>query len=179
MQMNRWSYRADFVVYPLLIAAALALALRHPRPGPSLSCLVALAAGWLAWTAIEYTLHRWVLHRLPPFRRWHEAHHASPTAYIGTPTWLSGALFVAAWAALAAALPRATAAGLAAGSMIGYLVYAAIHDAVHHRRAAGGSWLHRAKLRHALHHRAGVHGPYGVSTLAWDHVFGTLPPRAG
>jgi len=177
MQMNKWSYRADFAVYPLLIASALALALQPPRTGEPAHCLAALAAGWLAWTGIEYALHRWVLHRVPPFRRWHAAHHASPAAYIGTPTWLSAALFLAAWAGLTLALPRAAAAGVAAGAMIGYLVYAAIHDAVHHRRAAAGSWLHRAKLRHALHHRAGVHGPYGVSTLAWDHLFGTVPPR--
>lgn len=102
MQLNKSSCRADFAVYPMLIARALVPALRHAGPGQARSCIVALLAGWLAWTGIEYALHRWVLHRLPPFKRLHEAHHARPTAYIGTPTWPSAALFLAAWAALAA-----------------------------------------------------------------------------
>lgn len=171
VHLTKWSYRADFAAYPVLIASALVLAL--PHAGQAASALTALAVGWAAWTGIEYSLHRWVLHRVPPFKRMHDEHHARPAEFIGTPTWFSVMLFLAAWAALAAELPHPTAAGAAAGLMAGYLCYTLIHDAVHHRRAAPGTWLYRAKRRHALHHRPGAHGHYGVSTGFWDRVFGT------
>jgi sterol desaturase/sphingolipid hydroxylase (fatty acid hydroxylase superfamily) len=173
MQLSKWSYRADFAVYPLLVGAAGMQALAHAGRTQIEAGIVAGLAGLFAWTAIEYGLHRWVLHRIEPFKRMHDAHHASPSAFIGTPTWFSAALFLAAWAVLAAELPRSVAAGLAAGLMLGYLAYTLIHDAVHHRRARPGSWLQRAKLRHALHHRPGSQSNFGVSTGLWDRVMGT------
>lgn len=185
MQLSKWSYRADFVLYPLLVGAAGIQTVAHASRTQIESGIAAAVAGWLAWTALEYGLHRWVLHQVQPFKRMHEAHHTNPTAYIGTPAWLSAALFLAAWAALAAELSRPVAAGLAAGSMMGYLVYTAVHDAVHHRRAGPRSWLHRAKLRHALHHRPGAWSNYGVSTALWDRLAGTAttvrgqPPAEG
>jgi sterol desaturase/sphingolipid hydroxylase (fatty acid hydroxylase superfamily) len=173
MHLSKWSYRADFAVYPVLVALSAGLALAHATRREGEAALAACVAGVVLWTAIEYALHRWVLHRLPPFKRLHDAHHANPSAFVGTPTWLSAPLFLGAWAALAAELSRSVAGGLAAGLMLGYLVYAAIHDAVHHRRARPGSWLHCAKLRHALHHRPASPLNFGVSTSLWDKVMGT------
>lgn len=173
MQLSKWSYRADFVFYPLLVGAAGAQAMAHASRTQIEAGIAAAFAGAFAWTAIEYALHRWLLHRVQPFKRMHDAHHANPGAFIGTPTWLSAALFLGVWAALAAGLPRPVAAGLSAGLMLGYLAYTAVHDAVHHRRARPGSWLQRAKLRHALHHRPGSRSNFGVSTGLWDRVAGT------
>ena len=173
MQLNKWSYRADFVVYPLMVGVAVSLSLTHATRVQAEAGLGAILAGWFCWTGIEYLLHRWVLHRLQPFRRLHDAHHASPSAFIGTPTWLSALLFLGVWAALAAKLPHALAAGFAGGLMLGYLLYALVHDAVHHRRAEPGSWLYPAKLRHARHHRLGAHTDFGVSTAVWDRAFAT------
>jgi sterol desaturase/sphingolipid hydroxylase (fatty acid hydroxylase superfamily) len=57
------------------------------------------------WTLLEYLLHRFVLHRIPTFARMHAVHHASPRAFVGTPTWVSLltlwiAIFVPAWRTL-------------------------------------------------------------------------------
>ena len=173
MQLSRWSYRADFVVYPLLVALAVWLPWAHATRLQAQAGVAAMAFGWLCWTGIEYSLHRWLLHRVQPFKRLHDAHHASPSACIGTPTWLSAPLFLGVWAALAAELPHALAAGFAGGLMLGYLLYALVHDAVHHRRAKPGSWLHNAKLRHARHHRPSARTDFGVSTGVWDRGFAT------
>lgn len=173
MQLSKWSYRADFVVYPLMVGAAGMQSLAHAGRTQIEMGIGAACVGLFAWTALEYGLHRWVLHRVQPFKRMHEAHHANPAAFIGTPTWFSAALFLAAWAALAAELSRSVAAGLAAGLMLGYLVYTLVHDAAHHRRARPGSWLQRAKLRHALHHRPGSRSNFGVSTGLWDKMMGS------
>lgn len=173
MRLTNWGYHADFVVYPVLIAACAAATFwRAPARAVGQS-MAAVAIGLIAWTALEYALHRWLLHRVPPFNRLHAMHHAHPGALIGTPAWLSAPLFLALWAALALAAPPPVAGGLATGLMIGYLVYAAVHDAVHHRRARPGSWLYHAKLRHARHHRAGSGSEFGVSSGVWDALLRT------
>lgn len=178
MQMNKWSYRADFAVYPLLAGVALTLAFADVTRARSATSAGAVVAGVLLWTFVEYLLHRWVLHHWEPFKRLHDAHHAHPSAFIGTPTWVSVGLFLVLWAALAAELPRAIAAGLIGGLMLGYLVYVILHDVLHHSRVGPASWLHRAKLRHARHHRPGGCTDFGVSTGVWDVFFGTTAPSA-
>ncbi len=176
MQMNKWSYRADFAVYPLLVGVALILAFSHVMRARSVISVAAVLVGAGLWTVLEYLLHRWVLHQWPPFKKLHDAHHAHPSEFIGTPTWVSVGLFLALWAALSTALPRPLAAALIGGLMFGYLVYAILHDVLHHVRVRPTGWLHRAKLRHARHHRPGACTDFGVSTNLWDVVFGTADP---
>ena len=173
MRLSSWGYHADFFVYPALIAASASWALWHQPAHATGHWFEAVGLGLLAWTAIEYVLHRWVLHRVPPFNRLHGMHHAHPGALIGTPTWLSTSLFLTLWAALGHEASAPVAGGLATGLMTGYLAYALVHDAVHHRRARPRSWLYRAKLRHARHHRTGSNSDFGVSTGFWDGVLRT------
>lgn len=170
MRLSTWGYRADFFVYPALIVACATVTLWHAPQRAVEASIAAGGVGLITWTALEYALHRWLLHRVPPFSRLHALHHAHPAVMIGTPTWLSAPLFLALWAALAAESPHAVAGGLSAGLMLGYLAYTALHDALHHRQARPGSWLHRAKLRHARHHRAGARTNFGVSTGLWDRI---------
>lgn len=182
MRLSTWGYHADFVAYPLLIAALMARSLRPATPRDQACGLFAALAGLLAWTAVEYVLHRWVLHRMPGLRVLHAMHHRHPGALIGTPTWVSAPLFMALWAVLGWIMPASVAAGAAAGLMAGYLVYVTVHDAVHHRAARVGSWLHRSKVRHALHHQPGAQRNFGVSTGFWDCVAGSAeaaPPVRG
>jgi sterol desaturase/sphingolipid hydroxylase (fatty acid hydroxylase superfamily) len=177
MRLSKWGYQADFIVYPVLIAGVALRSLWSAPPPRGAAWLAAAALGLLAWTLLEYTLHRWVLHGVPPFRQLHAQHHEHQGALIGTPTWVSAPLFLGLWAAIAHAAGDATAGGAAAGLMTGYLIYAFIHDAVHHRAARPGSWLFRAKTRHALHHRPGAHCNFGVSSGAWDAVLRTAADR--
>jgi len=176
MQLSKWGFQADFVVYPLLILTVTLKGLWHTATPGAEHWLAAAFAGVLGWTLVEYAMHRWVLHRLQPFKRLHAMHHARPTALIGTPTWLSATLFAALWAVLGREVSVPTAAGLVAGLMTGYLAYVSLHFALHHRRTSPGSWLRRTKLRHARHHRPGSATDYGVSTGFWDRLFGTAPP---
>ena len=176
MHLSKRSYYADFVVYPVLIATACLWSLWQIAPHAAERWFAAVCVGMLFWTMIEYVLHRWVLHRMPPFSRLHAMHHEHPTALIGTPTWVSASLFLGLWASLAYGLSVTTAGGLIGGMMTGYLVYVIIHDAVHHRLTRPGSWLHMAKRRHARHHSAGSASNFGVSTSIWDSVLDTSVP---
>jgi sterol desaturase/sphingolipid hydroxylase (fatty acid hydroxylase superfamily) len=173
LEQGRAWVRADFAFYGLLVLALAAAALLGTPRDEWAAALGWTAAGIAAWTLAEYGLHRYVLHGVQPFRRWHELHHARPRALIATPTLLTAALFLVfvflpawwlapAWRAYAATL----------GVMVGYLAYIGTHHAVHQAHGQG-AWLKRQRRWHALHHRQGAQACYGVSVRLWDHVFGS------
>jgi cyclopropane-fatty-acyl-phospholipid synthase len=184
------AYRVDFALYGL-ISVTMASVLLVASPAGSAAQLAAWAlGGLLAWSPAEYLLHRFVLHGLPPFQRWHDEHHRRPTALIGSPTLFSISLFATlvalpAWWLLGAW----PACALTFGLLTGYLAYGLTHHATHHAVAGlsrHNAWLARRRRWHALHHQAhratpgqAPAGPrvqaghYGVSSALWDHVFGT------
>lgn len=172
LEHSRAGYWVDFVIYGGTVAVGLPWLLVQ-APGAQRLFLVALAlTGFVAWSLLEYLLHRFVLHGLRPFRDWHALHHARPTSLVASPTVVTMALFLllfwgpAAWAAgfLAA---NALTLGLVAG-------YGVLHHALHHW-AARGAWLRRQKRWHARHHHAGADGRicFGVTGRFWDRIFGS------
>jgi cyclopropane-fatty-acyl-phospholipid synthase len=170
------AYRADFVLYALAVAA-LAVCVAVETPTHHLPA----AAGWVvaglaAWTALEYGLHRFVLHGLQPFARWHAEHHRRPMALIGSPTLVTALLFLVLVFLPALALAGTwRASALTLGVVGGYLVYAVTHHAVHHWRARF-AWLQRRKRWHALHHHAFEQPAcFGVTNAFWDRHFGSMP----
>ena len=174
LEHSRTAHRADLALYGI-IEVALATSLAAGAPHEMLAELAALAmAGLASWTAIEYAMHRFLLHGVQPFKSWHEEHHQRPNAIIFTPTILSLAwqfvlIFIPAY--LAGGPWRASA--LTFGVLAGYLSYTITHHAVHHWRA-DNHWLKQRKRWHALHHhRTDQPGCYGVTTAFWDHVFGS------
>ncbi len=178
---SRTAYYTDFVIYGAAVGAMLIFVALHGAVGQR-ALLAALAlGGFAAWSLLEYGLHRFVLHGLAPFNRWHAAHHAQPMARISTPTVVSAGLIgllvlAPAWWALGSAAGTALTLGVTAG----YFVYAVTHHAVHHWRSGssvGSRWLQQRKVWHAVHHlkqASGVQpGRYGVSLSLWDSVFKT------
>lgn len=167
-------YFADFVLYPLAIAAGTALLVLRPSGGPAWILPLAAVLGFLAWSLVEYAMHRFVFHGLQPFKRWHEEHHQRPGALIGSSTPVSMAAFaiLVFWPLSAAAGPQAALAATL-GMSAGYLLYVVVHHASHHWKASEGSWMRARKRDHARHHRPGAEGWYGVTTPFWDHVFRT------
>jgi sterol desaturase/sphingolipid hydroxylase (fatty acid hydroxylase superfamily) len=183
LEHSKLVYKADFAFYTLAISALTAyltlFSVSNDLSG-NILLMFTSALGLFSWSLIEYLLHRFVLHGVQPFKRWHLEHHARPTALIGAPTLLSSGLifsfvFLPAWALMS----LQNAAALTLGILVGYLAYGAVHHGVHHWRASS-LWLKKRKLWHALHHHpsnAQTPGRYGVTTSLWDHVFGTLNPR--
>ena len=185
LEHGQTAYRADFALYGAAVVLLALLLLRSP-PGTMLGELACVLSGAIAWTLIEYGLHRFVLHGLQPFKAWHAAHHRRPTALIGLPTLLSATLFASlvfapAWGASNLWL----ASGLTLGVLIGYLAYAITHHATHHALVGRGAafaswlgpWLGRRRRWHALHHRHLDHPVcFGVTSAFWDHLFGSRHP---
>lgn len=179
MEQSKTAYRADFALYGLaVVALATTLGLTAPRAA-ALEALGLSLLGLTAWTLMEYGLHRFVLHGLQPFRRWHAEHHRRPTALIGASTLLSATLFT-----VLVFLPTLAwggpwrACALTLGVAAGYLIYTITHHATHHVEAGNG-WLQRRRRWHLQHHQGERTSRYGVTSSLWDHAFGSAGwPRA-
>ena len=173
-EYSKAAYRADFACYGAA-TAALATFLIIASPGQQRLPVLAWALlGLTGWTFIEYALHRYLLHGLKPFSRWHAEHHRRPTALIGTPTVLSGALIaglVYLPALLLGGLWRAC--GVTLGVLMGYLAYSITHHAIRHWHGESG-WLKWRRRWHRLHHSSvEPPGRYGVTSELWDLAFDT------
>ena len=173
MEHSKVWYFADFAIYIVVIVVGIALLLAFVPPREWLDIALFFVGGLIGWSLVVYALHRFILHGLKPFSRWHAEHHDRPRAYIVTPTVFSAAM-IAAFIYLPAleifALWHATA--LTLGMVTGYLGFAWIHHALHHWRA-DSAWLKNRKRLHAIHHHDPRAGHYGVTTSFWDVVFRT------
>ena len=165
MKMSKFGYFSEFLLFPPLVLAATLLAFRSAIPPQPVIWAIVYGAGLVGWTLIEYLLHRLLFHHAPILSQIHERHHHSPQDLIGTPAWASmmiGLIAVAipSWAALGFDLGTAATAGL----VTVYLWYVFVHYATHHWRPRHGSYLYRARLRHARHHHLSNSGNFGVTT---------------
>jgi sterol desaturase/sphingolipid hydroxylase (fatty acid hydroxylase superfamily) len=179
LEHSKVAYRADFAVYGLAVVLLAAFALLAGPPDERYDMAGLALLGLASWTAIEYALHRFVLHGVQPFSRWHAEHHQRPRALICTPTVFS-AMLIATLVFLPALLLGNLwrACGLTLGVLVGYLAYTVTHHATHHWRA-DSAWLKERKRWHALHHHpVEREACFGVTTGFWDRVFGTTHVRA-
>jgi sterol desaturase/sphingolipid hydroxylase (fatty acid hydroxylase superfamily) len=144
-------------------------------------------SGWLAWSLVEYLLHRFIFHmdaetpkqRLRAFLM-HGYHHQYPNdkmRLVAPPlmSWPLGLVLavITRWM-LGAASWLPPYAGLATG----YLAYDYLHYYAHHFRPRRGlgKWLRKY---HMLHHHTDRKSRFGVSSPLWDIVFNTYAPVRG
>jgi sterol desaturase/sphingolipid hydroxylase (fatty acid hydroxylase superfamily) len=171
------AYYADFVIYPIVVVALSAAYFTFAYDGHPLVWLVAALIGAALWTLVEYIIHRFILHHFVYFRDLHAEHHLTPKELIDTPILISfsfllvGVLLPPWWL-----FGFGPAAGFTAGMTLGYLTYATMHHAMHHWQIPHDTYLYRAKRWHAQHHASNDEGNYGVSSIFWDYVFGTILP---
>ncbi len=175
MRMSKLGYFSEFLLFPPLILAATVFGFRGSMPPQPVVWAIVYCAGLVGWTLIEYVLHRALFHHAPILARIHEQHHHFPQELIGTPAWAS--VFIGL---IAVAVPSVAILGfdlgtaVTAGMVTGYLWYVFVHYASHHWRPRRGTYLYRARLRHARHHHLSQAGNFGVTTDLWDRVFGTV-----
>jgi sterol desaturase/sphingolipid hydroxylase (fatty acid hydroxylase superfamily) len=112
---------------------------------------------------------------MPVFSPMHATHHAAPLDLIGTPTWISvavwcGAILLPAWIWLG----FNEANGLTVGVMLGYWWYGIVHHVIHHRaHESSSAYFDALRAWHMRHHHSPKRGNFGVTTRIWDFVFGT------
>ena len=177
------------VIYSSLAFAVLFFAVRSNAP----VALLMTALGFGAWTAMEYWVHRYILHGVFPSgdTRWsrflnqafdnlHWQHHQRP--------WdgnhINGTLFDTVWVvapawALSFLAPVHTAPVFFAGFFLGYVIEEWCHHSVHYY-VFDWSWFRALKARHLYHHsRFGNQILFGLSNGFWDEVVGTGVDAAG
>jgi cyclopropane-fatty-acyl-phospholipid synthase len=178
LEHSRWAYRADFALYGTAVVLLAAFLLAAGPHELRLEIWALALLGLASWSAIEYALHRFVLHGLQPFQRWHAEHHERPTALICSPTLFSATLIATLVFLPALVLGNLwRACALTLGVLSGYLAYAITHHATHHWRA-DNAWLKQRKRWHALHHHRDGPRCYGVTSTFWDRVFGSAERQA-
>jgi sterol desaturase/sphingolipid hydroxylase (fatty acid hydroxylase superfamily) len=180
LEHSKVAYRFDLGIFGgASTSLAALLVLMGPR-AKAIQIIAYAALGLVSWTLIEYALHRFVLHGLKPFSRWHAEHHRRPAARIYSPTLVS-VILIAALVYLPARIICGPwpACAVTFGIVAGDFCYAITHHAIHHWDTEGG-WMRGRKLWHGLHHArrhdlVGRAGYYGVTTSFWDHVWRTSP----
>ena len=142
--------------------------------------------GIILWSVAEYTLHRFVFHFTPrtPLQErviflFHGIHHAQPQdktrLVMPLPVSIPVALlFYGLFTLVCGVLLGAPAwvHPLMAGFLIGYLAYDLTHYATHHFPMRYG-YAKYLKRYHMMHHYKDPNTRFGVSSPAWDFVFGT------
>jgi sterol desaturase/sphingolipid hydroxylase (fatty acid hydroxylase superfamily) len=171
-RLTKFSYYLDFAIYPALIVALVFL--KFKVSGLSLAWFRWWVVGFIAWTLIEYWLHRIVFHGIPPaIANMHIQHHSRPTEFIGVPVWYSLAFFLLFSLPVLGLLGWETGSGTIVGLLMGYILYIGIHDAAHHRSSFLRPWFSRFRVNHLRHHYQNAHAGFGVTTDVWDRLFGT------
>ena len=140
--------------------------------------IVAAALGVATWTLLEYLIHRWMGHdrrfRRSPFGIEHVRHHIEGNYF--APTWKKGiaaALFIGVLIGPANAI-----AGLAHGGayVLGLVGFYGVYEWLHrreHTHAGIGPYGRWARRHHFHHHFVDGRVNHGVTSPAWDLVFGT------
>eukprot|EP00051_Salpingoeca_urceolata_P029414 m.6745 g.6745 ORF g.6745 m.6745 type:complete len:305 (-) comp2718_c0_seq1:114-1028(-) len=141
--------------------------------------------GAVAWTFIEYALHRWVFHVLVS-DSWfwvtfhfvmHGQHHKFPldNGRLVFPPVAAAIITGLFHGAFLLALPTPEARALTAGALLFYVLYDLTHYYIHF----GGKklfWLNALKQAHMDHHYRDCSKGFGISNQFWDMPFGTLVP---
>jgi len=171
-RLTKFSYYLDFLIYPPLIVALVLL--KYEVSGLSLAWVQWLVAGLIAWTLIEYWLHRIIFHgALKTIAKMHMLHHATPDDFIGVPVWYSIVIFLVLGLPVLGLLGLERGSGTIVGLLVGYTLYIGIHDAVHHRSSYLHPWFSRLGVNHLPHHYHNGRADFGVTTDVWDRLFGT------
>jgi sterol desaturase/sphingolipid hydroxylase (fatty acid hydroxylase superfamily) len=147
------------------------------------SSALLFAVGVVAWTLLEYLIHRFSFHYTPRGRigmfyayMIHGVHHAFPEddrRWLVPPV-ISVAISALIWLLLRTLFPVTFHPSLA-GGLAGYLVYDLSHYAMH-RGPSRFEFFNRLRRRHMQHHYVTPESWFGVSTPLWDYVFGTTGP---
>lgn len=152
----------------------------HLHPGKAIAIFI---AGVFTWTFLEYLIHRYVFHFVNEWK-WterfhyivHGVHHEYPRD--------GERLFMPPVPGLIAAFIFFSFFWLLLGNyafyfmpgvVLGYMIYSFTHWSIHTfqpPRALQFLWRH-----HNMHHYRTPDKAFGVSSVFWDYVFGTLPPK--
>lgn len=135
--------------------------------------------GWLSWTFLEYFIHRFLMHELivPGSKDKlfnHHDHHKDPSSMKVNHLDRLVSLFLFLFTSVLA-LSKNELWIILSGFIFGFTLYSYLHYLLHLR--IGGILFPRIQRAHILHHSIRPNKGYSFSTILWDWMFGTLPPK--
>lgn len=159
-------------LHHLLMVAAAVFLLARGAQALGASVTIALLAGWVTLSLVAYSIHRFAFHGRGALARAHARHHAEPLDEQTDAVSFFGpiAIIAAAWLLVAGVGATAAADGIAAGGCLGYSWFRLVHRMVH---VPGRPALFRRYLAFHQRHHASPGVNFGVTTRAWDRLFGT------
>lgn len=141
--------------------------------------IVLFASGWLFWTFVEYSIHRFLMHELIlPGKKdelFHHHHHHQNPGDLRVRWFHRLFLGISGIGVFWLAIYLNTSFTLLAGFFIGFLLYNLLHYLLH--RPIGKYILPNVQRAHILHHTRYPRCGYSFSTILWDWLFDTLPPK--
>lgn len=174
----------SFWIFPLLAIVLLYITARYEPESRTSDLVWLFPLGILAWTLLEYGLHRFVFHmrfqvtnaRLREIvNAAHSSHHAAPRdpgKLLVHPSYglvISAGVF---WIFYIVSGSLFSAAGLIAGLWAGFLYYETVHYRVH-LTASASSLIAQQRGAHFYHHFTNNERCFGVTSPLWDYVFRT------
>ncbi len=149
-----------------------------------LEIILLFFAGFIAFTLIEYLIHKHLFHMLPNTKlkadiqyKVHGVHHDFPKEKdrLAMPPPLSVLLSVLFFLFFKLIMGN-FAFGFMPGFLFGYTAYLFVHYIVHAWQPPNNVfkelWIH-----HGIHHYKDHDRAYGVSSPLWDFIFRTMPKR--
>lgn len=141
-------------------------------------------AGVLAFTLVEYLMHRFLFHLIPKNEKQekfaylvHGVHHEYPRDKdrLAMPIPLSIALSTLFFLFYRVIMGNLVFAFLP-GFLIGYASYLWVHYMVHAFQPPKNFWK-ILWIHHGIHHYKEPHRAFGVSSPFWDMIFRTMPKK--
>ncbi|WP_373524119.1 sterol desaturase family protein [Aquiflexum sp.] len=141
--------------------------------------MVLLVLGWLTWTFIEYSLHRFWMHNF--FRSkgnkiydLHMDHHKNPTDIK-----ISGFHRSLTFGGVILLMPLSIYLDnyftVFTGFYIGFMLYSMLHVILH--KPWSRYIMPNLQKSHIHHHGKYPNRGFSFSIILWDWMFGTLPPK--
>lgn len=162
-----------------IVLATLSLLVSESMSSPVLKFILLLITGWLSWTFTEYFLHRFWMHNHfknvnSKLYKLHMDHHKHPEE-IKINGLHRAVLFIGGIVLTYLALVWNNYFTIFLGFYFGATFYSLLHIMLHKR---WGRYIFPNVQKAHIHH----HGKYpdkgfSFSTIIWDWMFGTLPPK--
>lgn len=179
--------------YPAIIAyialTLVSVAVWFAQPASAFQTVASAAAIVLAYPAVWYALHRWVLHsnwmfKVPflasTWKRIHYDHHQDPNhlevLFGALHTTLPTIAFIAGPVGYAIGGVGGAAAAFAAG-LLTTCVYEFVHCIQHLAYKPKLKIIAEMKKRHMAHHFHDERGNFGITNYFWDKALGTFYDR--
>ena len=152
---------------------------------PKITISLLFIVGLLAFTFVEYCMHRYLFHMSTHTRRreklqynFHGVHHEYPKdkGRLAMPPIVS-ILLASSILGLFYLLMQEAAFAFFPGFILGYAGYLFVHYIVHAYQPPK-NFFRVLWVNHGIHHYKDQTKAYGVSSPLWDYVFGTLPEKA-